>query len=90
MFLSSCYHGGSANTTTDEERLMYSCFYTKSFLRQEENQYLVAPAQKMLETYDDDTLELMGYGLSPPFLGWVDAMHPLDYLRGEKSFRDLY
>ncbi|EWG50096.1 hypothetical protein FVEG_09423 [Fusarium verticillioides 7600] len=90
LFLSSCYHGGSANTTTDEERLMYSCFYTKSFLRQEENQYLVAPAQKMLETYDDDTLELMGYGLSPPFLGWVDAMHPLDYLRGEKSFRDLY
>ncbi|KAF9770750.1 hypothetical protein IL306_011649 [Fusarium sp. DS 682] len=54
LFLSSCYHGGSANTTIDEERLMYSCFYTKSFLRQEENQYLVAPSQKMLETYDDD------------------------------------
>ncbi|KAL2674357.1 hypothetical protein Neosp_012808 [[Neocosmospora] mangrovei] len=90
LFLSSCYHGGSANTTTSEERLMYSCFYTKSFLRQEENQYLVAPPQELLKTYDDDTLELIGYGLSPPFLGWVDAMHPLDYLRGEKSFRDLY
>lgn len=34
MFLSSCYHGGSANTTEDEERLVYSCFMTKGYLRQ--------------------------------------------------------
>jgi ectoine hydroxylase-related dioxygenase (phytanoyl-CoA dioxygenase family) len=34
IMLSSCYHGGSANTTTDEERLVYSCFMTKGFLRQ--------------------------------------------------------
>lgn len=34
VMLASCYHGGSANTTTDEERLVYSCFMTKGFLRQ--------------------------------------------------------
>ncbi|KAI7977572.1 hypothetical protein EIK77_000522 [Talaromyces pinophilus] len=34
IMLSSCYHGGSANTTPDEERLVYSCFMTKGFLRQ--------------------------------------------------------
>jgi ectoine hydroxylase-related dioxygenase (phytanoyl-CoA dioxygenase family) len=34
LMLASCYHGGSANTTADEERLVYSCFMTKGFLRQ--------------------------------------------------------
>lgn len=34
IMLSSCYHGGSANTTQDEERLVYSCFMTKGYLRQ--------------------------------------------------------
>jgi ectoine hydroxylase-related dioxygenase (phytanoyl-CoA dioxygenase family) len=34
IMLSSCLHGGSANTTEDEERLVYSCFMTKGFLRQ--------------------------------------------------------
>lgn len=34
IMLSSCYHGGSANKTSDEERLLYSCFMTKGFLRQ--------------------------------------------------------
>lgn len=34
FMLSSAIHGGSANTTTDEERLVYSCFMTKGFLRQ--------------------------------------------------------
>lgn len=34
IMLSSCLHGGSANTTTDEERLVYCAFMTKGFLRQ--------------------------------------------------------
>lgn len=34
MMLSSCFHGGSANMTRDEERLIYSCFMTKGYLRQ--------------------------------------------------------
>lgn len=34
LMLSSAYHGGSGNTTSDEERLVYACFMTKGFLRQ--------------------------------------------------------
>lgn len=34
LMLSSSYHGGSANTTSDEERLVYACFMTKGYLRQ--------------------------------------------------------
>lgn len=33
IMLASCYHGGSANTTSDEERLLFSCFMTKGILR---------------------------------------------------------
>lgn len=90
LFLSSCYHGSSANTTTDQERLMYSCFYTKSYLRQEENQYLSVPFDEIKDKYDEPTLELLGYNLSPPFMGWVDMKHPLEFLTGTESFKDLY
>lgn len=34
IMLASAFHGGSANTTADEERLLYSCFMTKGYLRQ--------------------------------------------------------
>lgn len=34
IMLASCYHGGSANVTTDEERWVYATFMTKGWLRQ--------------------------------------------------------
>jgi ectoine hydroxylase-related dioxygenase (phytanoyl-CoA dioxygenase family) len=34
FMLASCYHGGSANTTENEERLLYGCFMTRGWLRQ--------------------------------------------------------
>ena len=42
MMLSSCFHGGSANNTVDEERLVYSCFMTKGFLRQVSSRLVLA------------------------------------------------
>lgn len=33
----SCFYGGSANTTTDSYRLVYSTFVTRGWLRQEDN-----------------------------------------------------
>lgn len=63
IMLSSCYHGGSANTTADEERLVFSCFMTRGWLRQEENQYLAVP----LDVARDLPLriqKLMGYATS--------------------------
>ncbi|KAL7623797.1 hypothetical protein AAE478_005350 [Parahypoxylon ruwenzoriense] len=90
IFLSSCYHGGSANTTTDEERLLYSFFMTKGYLRQEENQYLASSYDTVANMYDDDMLQRLGYSVSAPFLGWVDLKHPLDAIRGESKLRDLY
>ncbi|OKL57048.1 hypothetical protein UA08_07369 [Talaromyces atroroseus] len=68
MVLSGCFHGGSANKTENEERLVYSCFYTRSWLRQEENQYLANDKTKILEL-PNCLQERVGWGLSTPFLG---------------------
>ncbi|KAK4641728.1 hypothetical protein QC761_503360 [Podospora bellae-mahoneyi] len=93
MMLSSCFHGGSANTTRDEERLIYSCFMTKGYLRQEENQYLASPLEKIREYYDADLQKLIGYQVSSPFLGWLDLDDPRKALYGgdwEGKGGDLY
>jgi ectoine hydroxylase-related dioxygenase (phytanoyl-CoA dioxygenase family) len=63
IMLASCYHGGSANTTQGEERLLFSCFMTRGWLRQEENQYLAVPpvaAKTLLVSVQ----KLIGYQIS--------------------------
>lgn len=79
MMLASCYHGGSANMTKDEERLVYSCFVCRGYLRQEENQYLATPVD-VVKSYPRHLQELMGYSLSKPYLGWLDLQDPIKYL----------
>ncbi|KAJ5726586.1 phytanoyl-CoA dioxygenase family protein [Penicillium malachiteum] len=89
---SSCFHGRSANKTENEERLVYSCFMTKGYLRQEENQYLAVPSDKVCE-YPLEMQRLIGYQVSQPFLGWVDLDDPRKALMGddwEDNRGDLY
>lgn len=76
MMLSGCFHGGSANKTKDEERLVYSTFSTRGWMRQEENQYLANDIEKIKEL-PEWLQERVGYGLSPPFLGWIDLKNPM-------------
>lgn len=75
IMLASCYHGGGANTTTDEERLLYSCFMTRGWLRQEENHYLNMGLDKV-KTLPREIQDICGYALSEPFLGWVNSTTP--------------
>jgi ectoine hydroxylase-related dioxygenase (phytanoyl-CoA dioxygenase family) len=63
IMLSSCYHGGSKNTTADQERLVFSCFMTRGYLRQEENQYLAVP-QEVAKSLPLRIQKLMGYAVS--------------------------
>jgi len=67
--------------TADEERLVYSCFVTKGFLRQEENQYLSNSMDKVRE-YPVELQKFIGYQLSNPYLGWVDLQDPRKVLMG--------
>ncbi|KIW53545.1 hypothetical protein PV05_09106 [Exophiala xenobiotica] len=75
IMLSSCYHGGSKNTTMNEERLVFSCFMTRGYLRQEENQYLCVPLD-VAKSLPLRIQKLMGYAVSEPMLGWVDFKDP--------------
>ncbi|EXJ79517.1 hypothetical protein A1O3_07796 [Capronia epimyces CBS 606.96] len=92
FMLPSCLHGGSTNTTKDEERLLYGAFMTKSYLRQEENQYLTNNHEKLKKLQSTEMLKLLGYDLSRPFLGWIQSGNPLTALfePAEKGKTDYY
>ncbi|EXJ95341.1 hypothetical protein A1O1_00461 [Capronia coronata CBS 617.96] len=87
IMLASCYHGGSANTTENEERLMLAGFMTKGYLRQEENMYL-GVSQEAVKQYPRHIQDILGYGLSAPFLGWVDLKHPRKVLYPDEDLDD--
>lgn len=72
IVLAGCYQGGSANTTADEERLLYS----RGYLRQEENQYLANDVERIKEL-PVWLQRFAGYSLSRPFMGWVDMDDPM-------------
>ena len=84
MMLSGCFHGGSANTTKDEERVILSTFNCRGWLRQEENQYL-ANSMESIKGLPPALQERMGYGLSLPFMGWVDLQSPMLMLHPMES-----
>ncbi|KAJ9644421.1 hypothetical protein H2204_001773 [Knufia peltigerae] len=95
MVLSGCFHGGSANKTDQpdengeihpEERLVYSTFMTRGWLRQEENQYLINPVEKVREL-PEWMQEKVGYGLSRPFLGWVNLKSAMEWLHPNRGRR---
>ncbi|KAK4704601.1 hypothetical protein P7C70_g1606, partial [Phenoliferia sp. Uapishka_3] len=90
MMLASAQHGGSANTTSDEERLILSCFMTKGLFRQEENQYLTHTLEQM-RTLPVEAARVVGYNLSTPSLGWVAFDDPIRILHPEiKPLEELY
>ncbi|KAL8659879.1 MAG: hypothetical protein Q9202_006905 [Teloschistes flavicans] len=84
MMLSGCYHGGSANTTVDEERQLYTTFTGRGWCRQEENQYLAndIEAVKALPVH---LQKFMGWELSLPFMGWVGLEDPISLLNEDGS-----
>jgi len=79
LMLSSVYHGGSANKTKNEERLVYGIFNTRGYLRQEENQYL-ANDLEVVKSYPLWIQKFIGFSISPPSLGWIDLKDPIGYL----------
>ena len=80
VYSGSVHHGGGANTT-DDTRIGINLTYARSWLRQEENQYLSVPLE-VARTLDDDLLRLLGYARGAYALGYVDdGRDPLDVVR---------
>jgi ectoine hydroxylase-related dioxygenase (phytanoyl-CoA dioxygenase family) len=78
VYLGSLWHGGGANRT-GEVRIGLNLEYAAGWVRQQENQYLVVPPDR-IGGVPDEVLEVLGYSTTPPFLGYVDARDPLRWL----------
>ncbi|GAA5889936.1 hypothetical protein JCM6882_004371 [Rhodosporidiobolus microsporus] len=80
MMLGSCFHGGSANHTDDQERLIFSLFYVRGYLRQEENYFLSVDPAKVAK-WPVEWQRAIGYYTSIPANGWVEHDDPRKVLK---------
>jgi ectoine hydroxylase-related dioxygenase (phytanoyl-CoA dioxygenase family) len=74
LICGNLWHGGGANTT-DKPRLGVLLEYAAGWLRPQENHVIAVPP-KVVRTLDPRLQELLGYGIHPPFVGYVDGRHP--------------
>ncbi|RAH74733.1 phytanoyl-CoA dioxygenase family protein [Aspergillus aculeatinus CBS 121060] len=90
VMLGGLYHAGGANVTTAERRIVHGMFFSRGFLRQEENVYLANAPEEVL-SWSPAAQRVMGYGLSSPNIGFVGFQTPVQYLRGEtvEAFGDF-
>lgn len=88
FYTGSLYHGAGANNS-DATRYGLNLTYARSWLRQEENQYLAVPAE-IARTLPEPLLRLMGYARGAYALGYVDDLRdPLDVLLGRDRPADF-
>ena len=74
FIIGSLWHGGGANQTS-HTRLGVLLEYAAGWLRQQENHLLAVPPD-VVRGLDPRLQELLGYGIYPPFVGYVDGRHP--------------
>ena len=77
------YHGGAENYTR-EWRSGIILGYALGWLRQEENQFLVAPPE-VAKKLPEKLQKLIGYQLHAPYLGWYEMNDPILLLKDQAS-----
>ena len=83
IFLGEVYHAGGGNTTTDERRETVGIFMAKAFYRQVENEYLMVPPERCKELkLTPAELRVLGYGIAPPVIGFVNYKDPMESVFG--------
>ncbi len=75
------WHRGGANRS-DRPRLIITPQYCAGWVRQLENMALAVPAE-VAEKLPERARELIGYSIHPPFMGYVDGVHPRRLLRSQ-------
>lgn len=78
FYTGSIWHGGGANTT-DRARLGVILEYAAAWLRPQENHVVGVPPD-VVAGLPEELQELLGYGIYPPFVGYVDGRHPKRFL----------
>jgi len=89
VFHGSLWHGGGANTTTDDHRLGVNVQYCPGFVRQQQNPYLGVPSE-IAATFSDRLLELLGYRLYKGIMGHVDGASPGEVVFGARMAQTAY
>lgn len=79
LYTGTLLHGGGANTTA-APRLGVLIEYVASWLRQQETHTVVMPPDRAGEM-PERLQELAGYSIRPPFVGYVDGLHPRRFIR---------
>lgn len=74
VFHGDTWHGGGANRA-GAPRLALSPQYCAQWLRTMENMALAVPPE-VVRGLNPDLQSLLGYQIRPPFMGYVDGMHP--------------
>lgn len=74
VWLGGVYHGGGRNDTP-QPRTGMTIALDLANLRQEENQYLAVPVERVLD-YPEEVRRLLGYDRCPPGVGWYEMDDP--------------
>lgn len=83
IFHSTLWHGGGANAT-GERRDGIACFYCAGWVRQQENQQLGVPWER-LKGFDRRLQELCGFSVYKGIYGHIDNQDPIQLLGRERS-----
>jgi hypothetical protein len=83
FFVGTLWHGGGANTTSDE-RLAVTAQYCQPWLRPMEA-FTLSVSREIARTVSGDIRRMLGYSIHPPFVGAVDGLHPLRLLETEQE-----
>ena len=74
IFPGTLVHGAGANRSA-APRLAFTSQYCEPWLRTQENFYLSVPRERV-RAMAPELQSLLGYSITPPFLGMVTASHP--------------
>ena len=75
------WHRGGSNRS-DQPRLIITPQYCAGWVRQLENMSLAVPPE-VAESLPERARELIGYTIHPPFMGYVDGVHPKRLLQAK-------
>ncbi len=74
IFTGTVWHGGGANRT-DRARLCVTTQYCAPWCRPQEN-FSLSVSRGRVKQCSEHVQRLLGYSIHPPFMGFVNGMHP--------------
>jgi ectoine hydroxylase-related dioxygenase (phytanoyl-CoA dioxygenase family) len=80
FFLGTLWHGAGENRT-EQSRLCVTAQYCEPWCRQQEN-YSLSVSLSRAKECSEHIQRMLGYSIYPPFIGFVNGMHPKRLLEG--------